>query len=81
MMLAMHIEPEIIAVCVHPGFWPAIIDSLVRAGMTHAEVARRLKVPRVTVFRWYHEEAQPNFVNGVALIQLSRREGISVTDK
>lgn len=70
-MLAMRIE----SITVMPGYWPSVIDSLVRAGMTHAALARELGVHKATVHRWYFEITQPGFADGLRLLELSRARG------
>ena len=39
--------------------WPQLIDDIVQAGVTKAEIARRLQSPKTTVQRWHDGTGRP----------------------
>lgn len=49
--------------------WPLLLGELERAGLSGAEVARRLGVPQPTVHHW-KTGAEPGYSDGARLIAL-----------
>ena len=39
--------------------WPSIIDEIIAAGVTKAEIGRRLDVPKQTIQRWHDGTGRP----------------------
>lgn len=76
LITAMTYEPP--PMHIMPGYWPSVIDSLVRAGLTHAEIARELHVNKSTVHRWHFEITRPGFEAALRLLALSRLRGKSL---
>lgn len=60
--------------------WFKILTELKGAGISNAEVARRLKVPATTVNSWRYG-TEPNYSDGYRLIELHANTPIALMHK